>query len=103
MKRFSSTLALFIITIATSMAFNSPSGSAGSSTFLTETEFTLMQKDAHLILSKYARMQERNTRYTFNILSSRISFDYTVILHNNSKSQESQSQMIDALSNSINE
>jgi len=103
MKRFSSTLALIIITFATAMAFNSPSEIAGSSAFLAETEFTLMQKDARLILSKYARMQERNTKYTFNILTSRISFDYTVILHNNSRTQESRSQMIEALSNGINE
>ncbi|MDZ7606066.1 MAG: hypothetical protein U5K79_10875 [Cyclobacteriaceae bacterium] len=103
MKRFNSTLALILVTFATAMAFNSTSESAVSQSRQAETEFTLMQKDAHLILAKYARMQERNTKYTFDILSSRFSFDYTVTLYNNSKPQESQKQMIEDLTKGRNE
>jgi hypothetical protein len=103
MKRFTGTLALIFVTFASAIALNSPSESAVSPTRQTETEFTLMQKDAHLILSKYARMQDRNTKYTFEILSSRISFDYTVTLYNNSKTQISQKQMIEDLGKHGNE
>jgi len=103
MKRFTSSLALILVTFATAMAFNSPSESAVSTTRLAETEFAVMQKDANLILSKYARMQDRNMKYTLGILSSRISFDYTVTLYNNSKLQESQPQKMEDAANDRNE
>ncbi len=101
MKRFTSTLALIIITFATAFAVNSPSERINDKTDQATLQFIVMQKDAHLVLSKYARMQARNTQYTFNILSSRITFDYKIALYNDWMFQKNQTQKMEAMRGDI--
>ena len=91
MKRLSGTLVLILIVSLSALAFRVPSEKQIENKLLpSNLEFTTMQKDAHLVLSKYARMQARNTRYTFDILSSRISFDYKISLYNSMMKEKNQ-------------
>jgi len=102
MKRLTGTIALTFIACATALAFNGPSQKINLAD-KEVTEFTIMQMDAHLVLSKYARMQARNTKYTIATLSSRISFDYKVALHNDSWLLNNPPQHEEALGKGRNE
>lgn len=90
MKRLTGTLALIILTFVSAAASNEPSEEI-SNTKKTASHFSIMQADAQMVMSEFARSQARNTRYTFNMLTSRISFDYKIALYTDLKSQESQS------------